>query len=79
MKKFMVIYRASDADTWKMKKSTPKEHKEGMKKWMEWAEKCGDGLVDIGSPLGNGQKVDGSGNSLSDSVILGFLFCRRKI
>jgi hypothetical protein len=31
---------------------------EGMKAWMMWAEKCGDRLVDFGTPLANGLKLD---------------------
>ena len=29
----------------------------GMEPWMAWAERCGDGLVDMGTPLGGGRKV----------------------
>lgn len=63
MKKFIVIYHANESAMEQMGKSSPEESKEGMKKWMDWAEKCGDGLVDMGSPLGNGWNMKSSSKS----------------
>ena len=34
-----------------------------MELWMQWAQKCGDKLVDLGSPLMNGQKLNPDGKS----------------
>ncbi len=34
--------------------------------WMAWLGRCGDGLVDLGTLLGAGQKVTNSGSSPSD-------------
>ncbi len=39
---------------------------------MTWAESCGDGLVDIGSPLGNGLTVTDSGSSQSEKGVAGY-------
>jgi hypothetical protein len=39
---------------------------EGMKTWMDWAQRCGDKLVDMGAPLMNGQVLAASGK-ISDS------------
>ena len=47
-------------------------HEEGMEAWMTWAESCGDGLVDIGSPLGNGLTVTDSGSSQSEKGVAGY-------
>jgi hypothetical protein len=60
MKKFIVIYRAPMSAMEQMQDSSPEENKEGMAKWMEWAKRVGDGLVDLGTPLGNGQRVNQS-------------------
>ncbi len=68
----MVIYHAPMAAAEKMATSTPEEMQEGMKPWMEWAERCGSGLVDMGTPLGNGMKVTKDGTSPSDKAVVGY-------
>ena len=55
-----------------MANATPEQMKEGMEPWMAWAAKCGDGLVDLGTPLGFGQKVTTSGSSPSDKGVVGY-------
>lgn len=40
-----------------MENKDPEAMKEGMEKWMIWAQQCGDQLVDLGTPLGGGQVV----------------------
>ena len=67
MARFLVTYHAP-ASTWAaMNNATPEEMQEGMKPWMAWAEKCGDALVDFGTPLGGGQVLRKSGSSASDA------------
>lgn len=66
MKKFLVIYYAPVTANEQMAKASPEEMKKGMEPWMAWAKKCGDGLVDMGTPLGNGKRVGKSG-AVSDS------------
>ena len=39
---------------------------------MAWAAKCGDGLVDLGTPLGGGQKLSKSESSPSDKSVIGY-------
>ena len=51
MKKFIVIYHANNDSMKQMTTSTPEEMKAGMDGWMTWAQKCGDHLVDMGTPL----------------------------
>jgi len=72
MKKFIVIYRVPAGAMDKMKESSPEDIKKGMEAWMEWAKKCGDGLVDLGTPLGNGEKVTKSGSTPSDGQVAGY-------
>ncbi len=72
MKKFVVIYHAPVSATEQMANATPEDMKKGMEPWMAWAERCGDGLVDIGSPLGNGLTVTDSGSSPSDKGVAGY-------
>ena len=40
MKKFMVIYHAPVEATEQMANASPDQMKEGMKPWMQWAQKC---------------------------------------
>jgi len=72
MKKFIVIYYASNEAMEKMKDTDPEERKKSMEKWNEWAKKCGDGLVDMGAPLGNVQRVSKSESSESHGNIVGY-------
>ncbi len=73
MKKFIVIYYAPTSAVEEMANASPEDMKKGMEPWMAWIGKCGDALVDIGSPLGNGVKLlkDG-GSTPSDSNVTGY-------
>jgi len=61
-----------------MAKSTKEESKEGMKLWHAWAKKCGKGLVDLGAPLGNGQKLSTSGSTPSKRNLVGYSILKAK-
>jgi hypothetical protein len=71
VKKFFVVYHAP-AQWNEMKDATPEQMQDGMKKWMVWAEKCGEHLVDMGNPLVGGRKVKSSGVAPSDKDVVGF-------
>jgi len=72
MKRFLVIYRTSEEAMEKMKDKTPEEMKKGMEPWMQWKEKCGDSLVDMGAPLGKVQNVTSSGSSQGGDDLGGY-------
>lgn len=73
MKKFIVIYHASASALEQMQNTPPDQAKEGMDLWMKWAEKCGDNLVDLGTPLGSGQKIHvGGGSEESQQGVCGY-------
>lgn len=72
MKKFIVLYTSSKGAWEGMKNATAEDMKKGMESWMTWAKKCGDGLVDMGTPLGNGQKITKSASMPSDKGIIGY-------
>ncbi len=55
-----------------MPNASPEDMEKGMEAWMAWAAKCGDGLVDMGSPLNGGQTVSKSGSSPSDRNVVGY-------
>jgi hypothetical protein len=58
MKKFLVLYKASQqAFEQMMKSSTPEMQKAGMEAWMSWSKKAGSSLLDMGAPLGKSMRV----------------------
>ena len=71
MTKYIVLYYAPLAVAQRFAQATPEEAAQGMKLWMDWKEKIGDGLIDMGKPLGNAMKVTKSGITKSDSKIIG--------
>lgn len=72
MKKFIVLYRAPAAAIEQTKQMDPEEMKKGMAVWMEWAEKCGEGLVDLGTPLGGGVHLSSSGEKGDSLDVVGY-------
>ncbi len=72
MKKFIVLYHAPKGAMEKMANVSPEDAKKGMEPWMTWAAKVGDGMVDLGTPLGNGMKVTKSGTHPSDKNVVGY-------
>lgn len=72
MNRYLVIYHGSIAAAEQMKSATPEDMQSGMEAWMAWAGRCGDGLVDLGSPLGGGRKVSDSGYSPSERNLVGY-------
>ena len=72
MKKYMVLYTGTE-DSWeKMKDATPEDMKKGMELWMDWAKKCGEHLVDMGSPLANGETMSKENSSKSQKGLMGY-------
>lgn len=78
MKKFIVIYYATSEAQAKTQEMPKEEMQKGMQAWFAWKEKCGDGLVDFGNPLGPGQKVTKDGSSPSDKGAIGYSILQAK-
>lgn len=72
MKNFMVLYHAPASAVEATQNFTPEEMQKGMQAWATWAEKCGEQLVDLGNPLGGGQRLSESGSSPSDNDVTGY-------
>ncbi len=73
MKKFIVIYHIPADAMWQTKNATPEQMAEGMELWTNWAKKCGDKLVDLGSPLANGIELGPNGeNKKSTRNVAGY-------
>lgn len=63
MKKFLVLYHAPIDAMQQTSQASPEEQAKGMEAWMKWAQDCGDKLVDLGTPLTNGQQLSPDGES----------------
>ena len=70
MTKFVVLYNAPQSAQSQMAESSPEAAQEGMKAWMEWAAKAGDGIVDMGNPLGPGVEITATGTSEAAAGVL---------
>jgi hypothetical protein len=57
MKKFLVLYKASQAAFDQMKHATPDQQKAGMEAWMSWSKKASSSILDMGGPLGKSVRV----------------------
>ena len=61
MKKFLVLYRASQDDFAQMMKATPEQQKAGMDAWNAWGKRAAASIVDMGAPLGKSLRVTKKG------------------
>lgn len=52
MSKYLVLYRAKLSAAEQMQQGGHEQAQAGMEAWMSWAQKAGDAVVDLGSPLG---------------------------
>ena len=61
MKQFIVLYYAPTSAMEQMADLTPEQMQANMAPWMAWMGRCGENLVDAGSPLGGGLNVAADG------------------
>ena len=71
MKKFLVLYKASQNGFEQMKNATPEQQKAGMDAWMSWGKKAQSAIVDMGAPLGKSMTVTKNGDASAASNDLG--------
>ena len=73
MKKFVVLYMASEPEFEKMRKNyTPEQRKKGMEAWMKWMNDNKASIVEGGAPLGKTKRVDANGASNTKNEIGGY-------
>lgn len=72
MKQFLVTYHAPAEAMEGMNDMTPEQQAEGMKPWMDWAERCGEGLVTIGAPIGKSERITNTGTVGSNLELCGY-------
>ncbi len=58
MTKYMILYRAPVSAREQMSAGTPEQAQAGMEAWMEWAQKAGPAIVDMGAPLAEGPEAE---------------------
>jgi hypothetical protein len=61
MKKYMIIYHAPPAALAKMSEATPEQQAEGMKPWYAWKDSLGENMIEFGSPLMPGTRINPDG------------------
>jgi len=71
MKKFLVLYKASQASFDQMMKATPEQQKAGMDAWMAWSQRAKSSLVEMGAPLGKTTLVKKDGKATPSHNDLG--------
>lgn len=69
----MVLYYAPKSAEEQMQ-GNPEDMKSVMDAWMAWAKKCGEGMVDLGKPLGNTVRVSKDGETNGNKNIVGYSF-----
>lgn len=55
-----------------MADSTPEAAQEGMKACKTWAERAGEGIVDLGTPPGTGKEINATGLSEINTGVGGY-------
>ena len=51
MTKYLVLYKAEQSAQQQMSDASPEEAQAGMAAWMDWQQRVGPALVDMGSPV----------------------------
>src|SRR5579862_7358268 len=72
MNKYMILYKSDMDPEAMMRNMTPEQSKNGMDMWMQWSQKAGNSVVDLGNPLGKGQIVTKNGSSKAPTGVSGF-------
>jgi hypothetical protein len=72
MNKYIILYKSDMDPEVMMKNMTPEQSKNGMDMWMQWSEKAGSSILDLGAPLGKGQIVTKNGGSKAPLGVSGF-------
>src|SRR5687767_8010072 len=71
MNRYIVLYHAPKTVAARFAQATPEQAAQGLKLWLEWQNKLGSALVDMGKPLGNAMRITKDGAQQSDSTVVG--------
>jgi hypothetical protein len=76
MKRYIVLYKAPLSVASRFAQATPEEAQQGLKLWIDWAQKLGPALLDPGRPLGNSHRVTRGSAVPTDSRVIGMSLIR---
>jgi hypothetical protein len=71
MNRYIVLYKAPLSVAARFAQATPEEAQQGLKLWINWAQKLGPALLDPGKPLGNAVRVTRGAAAPTDSRVIG--------
>jgi hypothetical protein len=73
MNKYLVLYRSTVGAAEQMAAATPEQGKAEMDAWMQWAQRAGAAIVDLGSPVGVARRfTDASSSTPGEASIGGY-------
>jgi hypothetical protein len=72
MPNYVVLYNAPVSASEQMENNDPDMAAAAMQAWNAWSEKAGSGIVDLGTPLGNGRRVTTSGATEAGTEVAGY-------
>ena len=72
MAKYLVLYSSPIPAAEMMANTSPEQAQAGMDAWMAWAQKNGNGIVDLGVPLGSNMQVTEGSSSPGSSRASGY-------
>jgi hypothetical protein len=72
MKKFLILYHATQPSEEMMAKMTPGQMKAGMELWMSWSKTNASSIAELGAPLGHAKSVKPDSTSDSNTTIRGY-------
>jgi hypothetical protein len=71
MKKYLVLYRSTVSAAEQMAAATPEQGQAEMAAWMQWAQRAGAAIVDLGTPLGSPRRFTSSTASAPGDAQIG--------
>jgi hypothetical protein len=72
MPNYIVLYNAPVSAADQMENNDPDMAAAAMQAWNDWSAKVGDGMVDLGTPLGNARSVGTGGATEADTEVAGY-------
>ncbi|MDF2728508.1 MAG: hypothetical protein K0T01_294 [Acidimicrobiia bacterium] len=72
MPNYVVLYNAPVSAAAQMEDNDPDMAAAAMQAWNDWSARVGSGIVDLGTPLGNGRRVAEGGATEANSEVAGY-------
>jgi hypothetical protein len=72
MPNYVVLYNAPVSASAQMENNDPDMAAAAMQAWNDWAARAAGGIVDMGTPLGNGRRLTSGGASEANTEVAGY-------